>query len=73
MPETGINKTQLADAIKSIVANNKIQKTIDSAALDSFGSTIIGSAESKTINLSVYGAIFSRINADLGNHAITIG
>lgn len=73
MPETGINKTTLVDAIKSIVDNNKILKTIDSTALDSFGSTIIGSKESKTINLSVYGAIFSRINANLGDHSVTVG
>mgnify|MGYP006982748107 CR=1 FL=1 len=73
MPDAGINQTALVGAIKSIVDNNKILKTIDSTALDSFGSTIIGSKESKTINLSVYGAIFSRINANLGDHSVTVG
>lgn len=73
MPETGINKTQIIAAIKSITENNKVLKTIDPTALDSFGSTIVGSKESKTINLSVYGAMFSRINADLWDHTITVG
>lgn len=73
MPETGINKTQIIAAIKSITENNKVLKTIDPTALDSFGSTIVGSKESKTINLSVYGAMFSRINADLWDRTVTVG
>lgn len=73
MPETGINKTQLINAIKSITENGKVLKSIDSTALDSFGSSIVGSKESKTINLSVYGAMFSRINADLWDRTVTVG
>lgn len=73
MPETGINKTQIINAIKSIIGNNKVLKTIDPTALDSFGSIIVGSKESKTINLSVYGAMFSRINADLWDRTVTVG
>lgn len=73
MPETGINKTQIIAAIKSITENNKVLKDIDPTALDSFGSAIVGSKTSKTINLSVYGAMFSRINADLWDRTITVG
>lgn len=73
MPDTGIDKTQIIEAIKSIIENNKVTQTVDPTALDSFGSSIIGDKNAKTVNLNVFGAIFSRINADLWDRTVTVG
>ena len=37
------------------------------------GASIIGDKNAKTVNLNVFGAIFSRINADLWDRTVTVG
>lgn len=73
MDDSGMDKTKLLAAIDDIISKNKVEKTIDSDAIDSFDSQIVGSKTSKTVKLSVYGAMFSRINADLQDSTVTVG
>lgn len=73
MPESGFKKEDIKNAITTILGDNKISKEIDGKAEDSFSSSIVGATNSKNLQLSVYGAMFSRINADLYDSTVTIG
>lgn len=73
MPEAGISESDIKEAIKTILSSNKVSKEIDAKAIDSFGSSIVGATNSKNIKLSVFGSMFSRINADLYDSTVTVG
>lgn len=73
MPESGFKEDDIKEAVATILGDNKVSREIDSKAEDSFNSTIIGATDSKDLKLSVYGAMFSRINADLYDSTVTVG
>lgn len=72
--KTNFNESTLISAISSIVSDNLIKDTtVDDKAVDSFETIIQSGTNSNKLVLSVYGALFSRINADLVSSEVTVG
>ena len=61
---------ELASAIKNVLNNNITDETCDEKLVDSFTSTI--KTDNDSFSIVVYGAIFSRINADLTMKLCTV-
>lgn len=63
----------LGKVIKTIIDEGISSETIDKKAEDSFSTTLTANSNGTGFNLSLRGAIFSRINADLDVKSVSIG
>lgn len=69
-----INDSNILSAIQSITENQKISnQSIDDMSIDSFGANIKSGQNTSQIRINVYGALFSRINADIFESDVQVG